>query len=257
MDDAEFDRSLIASAFGLAGERGWDAVSVAEAARRGGLALAQARERFPSRAAILIKFGRMADQGALADPPKEGTVRDRLFYLLMQRIDALQANRPGMLALLRALPSHPKTTVLLGCATRRSMRWMLDAAGVSVRGLRGELRVRGLVAVWLWTIRAWQGDETTDLSQTMAALDVALSRAEQFGGWFGGGSRAEPAAEAPGTEEISPGEIAPGKIAPGEIAQGEPPEPESQPPPDTPSQTPPSGPAPPMPPTSLPPEPLA
>lgn len=142
MDDAEFDRSLVAAAFGLAGERGWDAVSVAEAARRGGLSLAQARERFPSRAVILIKFGRLADQSALGDPPKEGSVRDRLFYLLMQRIDALQANRPGLLALLRTLPSRPKTAVLLGCATRRSMRWMLEAAGVSARGIRGELRTR-------------------------------------------------------------------------------------------------------------------
>ncbi len=240
MDDAEFDKSLVAAAFGLAGERGWDVVSVAEAARRGGLSLAQARERFPSRPVILIKFGRLADQSALGDPPKEGSVRDRLFYLLMQRIDALQANRPGLLALLRALPSHPKTAVLLGCATRRSMRWMLEAAGVSARGIRGELRTRGLVAVWLWTVRAWQGDETSDLSETMAALDTALGRAEQVGGWMSGGSRprAEPAEEAHGA---------------GEIEQGEAPEPESPPPPDVP----PSAPIPPMPPTSLPPEPLA
>lgn len=238
MDDPEFDKSLVTAAFGLAGEHGWNAVSVAEAARRGGLSLAQARERFPSRAVILIKFGRLADQSALGDPPKEGSVRDRLFYLLMQRIDALQTNRPGMLALLRALPSHPKTTVLLGCATRRSMRWMLEAAGVSARGLRGELRIRGLVAVWLWTVRAWQSDETADLSQTMAALDTALNRAEQAAGWMGGRARAEPEGEAQGAEEI---------------AQGEGPEPESPPPPETP----PSPPIPPLPPTPLPPEPLA
>lgn len=120
------------------------------------------------------------------------------------------------------------------------MRWMLEAAGVSARGIRGELRTRGLVAVWLWTVRAWQGDETSDLSETMAALDTALGRAEQVGGWMSGGSRprAEPAEEAHGA---------------GEIEQGEAPEPESPPPPDVP----PSAPIPPMPPTSLPPEPLA
>lgn len=247
MDDAEFDRSLIAAAFGLAGERGWDSVSVAEAARRGELSLARARERFPNRASVLLRFGRQADQSALADPPKEGTVRDRLFYLLMQRLDALQANRTGMLALLRALPGRPQTTLLLACATRRSMRWMLEAAGVSTRGLRGAIRVRGLVGVWLWTVRAWQADESADLSQTMAALDAALHRAEQVGGWLGG-ERVKPEAEEPSAEQ--------------EIAQGEAPEPESPPPPsggapagEAPSRVPPSSPMPPMPPTSLPPEP--
>jgi len=178
MDDAAFDRALIAAAFRQAAETTWRSVSVAAAARAAGLPLARARERFPSRAAILLRFGRHADQSALTDATAEGTARDRLFDLLMKRIDALQAHRAGVLALLRALPSEPPMALLLTLATRRSMRWMLDAAGIRSRGLGGELRVKGLVAVWLWTIRAWRSDESEDLSATMAALDAALSRVE-------------------------------------------------------------------------------
>jgi ubiquinone biosynthesis protein COQ9 len=239
MEDAEFDKALIAAAFTLAAEHGWRRVSAAEAARRADLPLARARERFPSRMAILLRFGRLADQAALADPPREGTVRDRLFYLLMQRVDVLQAHRSGVLALLRSLPSEPATALLLSCATRRSMRWMLQAAGVSTYGLRGELRVRGLVGVWLWALRTWQNDETTEMSHTMAAVDAALRRAERLAGWIGGG--AQPA--------VSRGE---------DIPPGEPPTPESPPPPMPPE--PPAGPqgSPPMPPAmNLPPEPLA
>ena len=69
----------------------------------------------------------------------------------MRRIDTLQAHRAGVLALLRALPADPPTALLLALATRRSMRWMLEAAGIPTRGIRGELRVKGLLAVWLWT----------------------------------------------------------------------------------------------------------
>ena len=65
------------------------------------------------------------------------------------------------------------------------MRWMLEAAGIPTRGVRGELRVKGLVAVWLWTIRAWRADDSEDLSATMAALDAALRRAEQAAEWLG------------------------------------------------------------------------
>ena len=156
MDDAAFDAALIAAAFQLAAEQGWRRVSVVAAARAAGLPLARARERFPSRAAILLRFGRLVDQAALTEAPSEGPVRDRLFDLLMRRIDALQVHRAGVLALLRALPADPPTALLLALATRRSMRWMLEAAGIPTRGIHGELRVKGLVAVWLWTLRAWR-----------------------------------------------------------------------------------------------------
>jgi hypothetical protein len=156
------------------------------------LPLARARERFPSRAAILLRFGRLADQAALADCPTDGTVRDKLFYLLMRRIDLLQAHRSGVLALLRDLPTQPATALLLAMANRRSMRWMLGAAGVPTIGISGDLRVKGLLAVWLWTIRSWRSDESTDLSATMAALDAALQRAERMAAWFGWRPRTQP-----------------------------------------------------------------
>ena len=206
MDDAAFDRALIAAAFQMAAEQGWRCVSVATAARAASLPLARARERFPGRAAILLRFGRQADQSALAEAPAEGPVRDRLFDLLMRRIDALQAHRGGMLALLHALPTEPPTALLLALATRRSMHWMLEAAGIATRGIHGELRVKGLVAVWLWTIRAWRTDESEDLSATMAALDAALRRAESAAGWLGWRPRqAEPPPEA-GEPEAPPPE---------------------------------------------------
>jgi hypothetical protein len=189
MDDADFDAALIAAFFRLVGDEGWRHATVAAAARAGELSLTQARAAFPTRAAVLLRFGGLADQAALTDATSDGTVRDRLFDLLMRRFDAMQAHRAGIVALLRALPRHPQTALLLSCATQRSMRWMLQAAGVEATGLRGRLEVRGLLAVWLWALRAWERDESTDLSGTMAALDSALTRAEQAAGWLGGGRR--------------------------------------------------------------------
>jgi hypothetical protein len=145
-----------------------------------------------------------------------------------------------VLALLRLVPRQPELALLLGCATRRSMRWMLEAAGVSTRGLTGRLRVRGLVAIWLWAVRAWQVDDTADMSKTMSALDAALRRAEQLAGWLGDGAGPE---TAPTTVE--------------EIPPGEPPVPESPPPPETPPPASPSPATPPPMPPSMPPEPLA
>jgi hypothetical protein len=155
----------------------------------------------------------MADQAALAETPTEGTIRDKLFDLLMRRIDALQAHRAGVIALLRALPSEPPTALLLACATQRSMRWMLQAAGVSTAGLRGELRVRGLAGVWVWTLRAWERDESADLSGTMAALDAALRRAGRVAAWLGGGTPGARPAEEADASAVEPDAAPTGPVA--------------------------------------------
>jgi ubiquinone biosynthesis protein COQ9 len=194
MTDVEFDRALLGAAFSLAAERGWRRLSVAEAARRAGLPLDRARARFPGRGFILLRFGSLADQAALAEAVSDGPARDRLFGLLMRRVDALQAHREGMLALLRHLCTDPCMAALLLAANVRSMGWMLEGAGLDATGPLGRLRAKGLLAVWLATVRAWRGDTSADLSATMAALDRALGRAEQVEGWLGG---RRPAGDAP------------------------------------------------------------
>ena len=216
MDDAEFDRALIAAAFQLAAETGWRAVNVAAAARAAGLPLARARERFPSSTAVLLRFGRLADQAAFVEVPSEGSARDRLFDLLMRRLDTFQAHRAGVLALFHALPGEPPTALLLALATRRSMRWMLEAAAIPTRGVRGELRVNGLVATWLWTMRAWHTDETDDLSTTMAALDGGLRRAEQTAEWLGWSGKA--AAPSPDGAEPDTGPTEPPPPPPPDVS---------------------------------------
>jgi AcrR family transcriptional regulator len=205
MTDTEFDTALVTAAFRLAGEEGWRTVNAAKAARAAGLPLAEARARFPSRAAILLRFGRLADQAALLDAPEEGPVRDRLFDLLMRRFDVLQTHRAGVKALLRSLAAGPPAAVLLACATERSMRWMLQAAGVNAAGPGGALQIRGLLAVWLWGVRAWERDESEDLSGTMAAVDSALRRAEQVINWLPGRRTVPPPAPvASGAGELDP-----------------------------------------------------
>ena len=159
-------------------------------ARNGGLELDRARARFAGLPALLLQFGRLADQAALSNMDLSGSVRDRLFDLIMRRIDFLQRHRAGVIALLRGLPRDPVLSLMLTTAGLRSMVWLLEASGVSAGGLAGMLRAQGLMAVWLWTVRAWQRDESADLSGTMAALDTALTRAEQAAGWLpGGGGR--------------------------------------------------------------------
>jgi ubiquinone biosynthesis protein COQ9 len=206
MTDTDFDGALVAAALRLAATDGWHRVSVAAAARAADLPLHEARARFPSRNWILLRLGSLADQAALTDAPAEGPVRDRLFDLLMRRFDAFQAQRDGVIAVMRALPFDPPLALMLGYATERSMRWMLEAAGLTLHGPRGDLIAKGCVGVWLWSLRAWERDTSEDLSGTMATLDAALQRAERAAGWLGGPRRPKPAVQGGGDTAARPDE---------------------------------------------------
>lgn len=190
-EDPGFDQKVLTAAFEAIAAHGWARFELAATARAAGLPLGEVRKRFPRRIVVLAKLGRLADAHALAaldeTRPEGEEVRDLLFEMLMRRIDVLQRHRAGVIALLRAVPFDPPLAAFLTAANLNSMSWILSAAGVNTRGPLGRLRCKGLLGVWLWTLRAWIRDESPDLATTMAALDDALRRAGRAAGWLQGG----------------------------------------------------------------------
>ena len=192
METNEFDKALIGAVFMQAGLVGWRDATLVDAARDAGLDLARVRARFPDKTAMLLRFGVIADQAALAAAAQQGTPREKLFDLVMSRFDQLQQHREGVLALMQSLKTDPGASVLLYAATLGSMRWLLDAAGIPSGGIVGQLRVHGLAALWAYALRAWERDDSADLPATMAAVDRALDRAIQAEGLIPGNRPAPP-----------------------------------------------------------------
>jgi len=143
---------------------------------------------------LVIRFNRAVDQQVLdGTVPTDGeSPRDRIFDLLMRRLDALQPHRAGIVRFTKELPFHPVLTLVLGAGMERSMGWMLEAAGISSHGPAGVVRIKGLTVVWVYTLNAWMKDESTDLAATMAALDRALDRADQVARSLDRGAKAKP-----------------------------------------------------------------
>ena len=176
------DVRLVSGLWQVVAERGWDGLSMAGVAAACRVPAAVLRARCPTPLHLLRLHGQVADQQVLAGtvPGQGGPARDRVFDVLMRRIDAMQPHRPGLLRLFEDLPRDPLVALALLAALPRSMAWMLEAAEVpAAPGPLGLLRLRGLTAVWLATVRAWTRDGSPDLGATMAALDRALDRAGQ------------------------------------------------------------------------------
>jgi AcrR family transcriptional regulator len=188
--DASQDRIIDATMELIAG-RGWRTLSLADIAAATGLTLAQLYAVFPSKRAVLAAFERRLNEQTLTGAASaEDSIRDRLFERVMRRLDALAPHKAAVRALVRDLPWDPAVALCGGPRFMNAMRWMAESAGVETRGIAGMLRVKGLAAVYLATLRAWLTDDSADNTKTMAALDRALKQAEFFARSLPGFSRA-------------------------------------------------------------------
>ena len=177
--DTDVER-LIEAALGLAAETGWQRLSIAAAAERAGVSLVAAYEAFPDKRALLESIIGRVDRAVLNDGPAsaQDSPRDRLFEILMRRFDALQADRAGMVAILRGLPLDPPAAIAAVPALARSMAWVLEAARLSAQGVVGLVRIKAIAVVYLSALRVWLNDDSPDMARTMSMVDRGLREAE-------------------------------------------------------------------------------
>lgn len=178
----ETETRLLTGFWQVVAAHGWRGVTLRRLATAAGLPAAEVRARCPGGPRNLLALhGRQVDAAVAAGtvPGQGGTPRDRIFDVLMRRIDALQPNRAGLVRLLEELRTEPALALCLLTGLPRSMARLLRAAEVDPAGISGAARVQGVTVVWLATVRAWVNDDSVDLGPTMAALDRALDRAEQ------------------------------------------------------------------------------
>jgi AcrR family transcriptional regulator len=176
---------IILAALRLAESVGWRNVALRGIAEEAAVPFAQLYRQYPSKQAILDGFSRSIDARLLAasesDPP-EGSARDRLFDLVMRRLDLLQPYRDALRGILRTARRDPLAAACGLRSLARSMASLLEAAGISSAGIGGLVRIKGLAAIYLATLRRWLDDDSEDKAATMATLDRLLRRAE---GWIG------------------------------------------------------------------------
>ena len=186
---------VIQAAFKLAAERGWRALSLAEIAEAAKLPLSRVYPVFPTKQAILQAFSRRIDAEVLGDDTlaeewdDAGSARDRLFDVMMRRFDALAPYKAGIGHLLHERTHDPLGALCGLLSLRRSLAAMLEMARLPVQGPCDALRLKGLAAIYLATLRVWLRDESSDMAKTMATLDGYLRRVEGLLRYLPGGAR--------------------------------------------------------------------
>lgn len=178
---ADITETVIDAAFGLIAEHGWRRLTMRDIADASGLSAAELHAAFLSKHGILRAFQRRIDAAVLSSgepPDADDSTRDRLFDVVMRRLDALAPYKPAIARLRREAMCRPSLLACIVPDTLVSMAWMLEAAGVGGDGPAGIVRAKVLAAVYLSVLDVWLKDDSPDMASTMAALDKRLERVE-------------------------------------------------------------------------------
>jgi len=180
------ERGKIVAAFmALLAEKRIEDIGFAEIAREAGVPLAQLRGEFASTLAILAAHIKDTDRAVLAEDlsdMEDEPARERLFDVLMRRLETMAPHREAVRSLLRSAGRNPPLALALNGLAVRSQQWMLTAAGIAASGPRGMVRAQGLALLFGSVVRTWIHDDDPGLARTLAALDRALSRGQRFAG---------------------------------------------------------------------------
>jgi AcrR family transcriptional regulator len=182
------EREKIVAAFmELLAEKPIEQIGFAEIATQSGVSLPQLRGEFASMLGILAAHIKAVDRAVLAtdrsdmadEPPRE-----RLFDVLMRRLEILAPHKEAIRSLIRSAGRNPGLALALNSLAVRSQQWMLTAADIGASGPRGMLRAQGLAMLFGSTLRTWVRDDDPGLARTMSALDRALARGQRWSGFL-------------------------------------------------------------------------
>ena len=182
------ERERIVDAFmALLAEKPMEQIGLAEVAKNAGVSLSGLRDAFGSTLAILAAHMKAIDRAVLAggdDDMADEPARERLFDVLMRRLELLAPHKAAVRSLLRSAARDPGLAFALNGLAVRSQQWMLTEADIDAAGSRDMLRAQGLALLFAQVLRTWVHDDDPGLARTMAALDRALARGQRWSGFL-------------------------------------------------------------------------
>lgn len=165
----------------LAAEQRWADITLDGIAEKAGISLADLRDLFPSKGAMLGGFIRRIDRIVLEGRAKDladEPARDRVLDLMIRRFDALAPYRAALKSIHKAFSGDMLGLAALNSQALNSWRYLLASAGVDTDGPLGFMKLQGAILVFARVFPVFLDDEGADLPKTMAALDRELTRGE-------------------------------------------------------------------------------
>ncbi len=168
MADAANRKKIIEALLTLLAEQPIERIGLGDIATAAGVSLADLRDEFSSVLSILAAHMKEIDRQVLASDTSdmsEEPVRERLFDILMRRLEAHAPHKAAIRSLMKSSLRNPPLALALNSFAARSMSWMMTAAGISTAGPRGIIRAQALTLFYARVVATWAEDEDPGLAQ--------------------------------------------------------------------------------------------
>ncbi|WP_068086309.1 hypothetical protein [Polycladidibacter stylochi] len=172
------------------GEVNYTEIQFSDIAQRCEMSLAEVHTCYRSRDELLSAFLHKVDQEVLANIDSdmaEEPARERLFDVLMTRLDIMEKYRKAFANICREARCEPFLACRLMSLQSSSMFWMMAGAGIEVSGFRRQAMARALMVGFNRVVRQWLKEEDGNNAKSMAEMDrmlreggVWLSRADKL-----------------------------------------------------------------------------
>jgi AcrR family transcriptional regulator len=183
MATAKTRQKILKTFLDLLSQHAYEDVSLPLLAKTADVKLSALRECYSSKRALVEAFAEMIDTAVLDDRDDEmddQPAHDRLFDILMIRLDQLAPYRDAVRTLAEAVRRDPALALEFNSIAVRSQRWMLIAGGIDLTGIKGRIVTQGLAVAFGRVVETWLNETDEGLPKTMARLDEELSRGEAW-----------------------------------------------------------------------------
>ena len=179
MATAKTKQKILQTFLDLLSDHPYEEVSLPLVAEKAKIKLSDMRGAYGSKLELVAAFAEKIDTAVLDERDEDmgdQPPRDRLFDVLMTRIDALAEHKEAVRALYKAARHDPALAIDFNRLEVKSQKWMLIAASIDVSGLKANIIAQGLSIAFARVVDVWLDEADEGMPRTMAKLDRELDK---------------------------------------------------------------------------------
>jgi len=188
-NSTQIRNSILSAALDMAAHHPWEFVTIGQIAKAADLKISDVVSIFPSKInmleAIIDKLDYDVEQ-SFQSIDDSLSIRDRLFDVLMERIDLADQHREAHISFFKSFGWTKESSCSDLMMMKSSMGRMAKCAGLETEGIFGSIKLLGLSIGYIWVLLTWMNDVSPDLGKTMAELDKTLGRIESLASYLNG-----------------------------------------------------------------------
>ena len=163
-------------------KKSWNSIKLEEICKKSKINKKKLQRRIDSKLDLLSNINRYFDLQLTntSETVDQSSHKDMIFELMMLRFDILQNYRKSIIKIFNVFKRKPQELLLLLPSFIESMIVITRMAKIPTSGLKGNLKIKGLLMIYFLSFLVWTKDNCESLEKTMKSLDNYLNNADSL-----------------------------------------------------------------------------